>query len=440
MLKHLTTLRNWIEPGTASAGWIAWLVVAIGAFAVGATSKTNSVTDNYRSAAHAWLHAEPMYFPGGDGWLYPPQSALLFVPVELMPRWLGEGLWRCAWVMLMAWGVWRLTRLANGLAWRDAAADMVSVFRRDLTSPGALEAERAGRASSVDLYFLVTLLTIPACLGSIQNGQTNMPLGAAIVLACVSVAERRWWWCVGWCMFGLVCKPLMVVPMLLVVACWPRALVGRMAGGLIVFALLPLIHLDPGYAIGQYEAGVKKVLEAGELRTRLFANLPGMLAEFGVAVPEGVMTAVRVGSAGIVLGLCWLSARRDGVGRAALVTLALSAAYLMLMNPRTEGNSYCVLGPALAAWAGLWLAGPRRGAIDSVIAGLLVVGCVQLGVAHLISGPVFGRGNDLTLRPLVALVFGALVAWQVASERVFLTKCGGLRGSGDGERGNTLQS
>ncbi|MBX9737778.1 MAG: DUF2029 domain-containing protein [Phycisphaerales bacterium] len=427
MFKHLTTLRNWIEPGTASAGWLAWLVGAIGAFVVGATSKTNSVTGNYRAAAHAWLHAEPMYFPGGDGWLYPPQSALLFVPVEWMPRGLGEGLWRCAWVVLMAWAVWRLTRLVNGLAWREASADVASVFRRDPIGPGALDAERAGHASRIDLFFLVSLLTIPACLGSIQNGQTNLPLGAAIVLACVSVAERRWWWCVAWCMFGLLCKPLMVVPILLVVACWPRALVGRMAVGLLVFAVLPMIHLDTRYALGQYEAGVRKVLEAGELKTRLFANLPGMLAELGVAVPEGVMTVVRVGSAGIVLGLCWLSARRDGVGRAALVTLALSTAYLMLMNPRTEGNSYCVLGPALAAWAGLWLTGLRRVVVESVIAGLLVGGCVLLGVAHLISGPVFGRGNDLTLRPVVAVAFAALVAWQVVAGRVFVAKIGGLR-------------
>ncbi len=422
MLKHVSTLRNWVEPGTIWAGWIAWGVFALAAFVIGLSGKANSVTTNYRAASHAWLHTERMYFPGGDGWIYLPQSALLFAPMHALPERLGEGVWRCAWVMLMAWAVWRLTRVLNSVGGVAPALDDVGWLDRGRVRPDEREAMYAGIAPRVDLFFLVTLLTIPACFGSVQNGQTNMPLGAAIVLACVSALDRRWWWCVAWCVFGLMCKPVMIVPILLLTACWVRPLMGRMALGLLIFAALPLVNWNSAYALREYHAGVLKVFEAGAMREREFANLGGLLADLQLKIPDVAMTVLRVVAAGGVLVICWLSARRDGLTRGALVTLALSAAYLMVMNPRTEGNSYSVLGPALAAWAALWLMRPARRPGHTLIAWTLVVGCVLLGGAHLITGPVFARGNDLSLRPLVALVFGGLLIWRVLADDVIRMK------------------
>ncbi len=422
MFKHVSTLRNWIEPGTARAGWIAWGVLAIAAFVMGVVGKANSVTGNYRAASHAWIHSERMYFPGGDGWLYPPQSALLFVPMHALPERLGEGVWRCAWVALMAWAVWRLTRVLNRVREVAPAFDRVGWLDRGTFTRSDRAGSTAASGAGYDLFFLVTLLTIPACFGSVQNGQTNMPLGAAIVLACVSVAERRWWWCVAWCAFGLVCKPLMVVPILLLVACWFRPLAWRMALGLVVFAALPLLHWNWEYALREYHAGVLKVFEAGSLRDRAFANLGGLLADTRLQIPDAAMTAIRLATAGLVLAACWLSARRDGATRGALVTLALATAYLMLMNPRTEGNSYCVLGPALAAWTALELTRPVRARHAGFVSAVLIVGCILLGIAHLITGPIYSRGSDLSLRPLVALAFGGLVFWRVLRGDVFSPK------------------
>jgi hypothetical protein len=61
-------------------------------------------------------------------------------------------------------------------------------------------------------------------------------------------------------------------------------------------------------------------------------------------------TLLRLAAALVVLGLCFVAHRSSSRRRAALYLVAFTSVYLMLFNPRTENNTYCVLGPALAAF------------------------------------------------------------------------------------------
>jgi hypothetical protein len=70
----------------------------------------------------------------------------------------------------------------------------------------------------------------------------------------------------------------------------------------------------------------------------------------GITVPESAQTALRLAAALGTLVLCWLSRRRhDAVGSAVFV-FSLSVVYLMLFSPRTENNTYAMLGPAIAVF------------------------------------------------------------------------------------------
>lgn len=431
---HLADLHNWAGPGTARSAWMLWCVFAVVMGLLATRSTTQTVTDNYRFAAQSWLDSASMYKTGADGWLYPPQGALLFVPFQLLPTKVGECLWRIACVMLLAWSVRSATRAFAG-AWLD---------RRPL--------------AWADGFFICSLLVIPASLGSALNGQTNLPLGACIALACAAVVQQRWWACAAWCVLGLMCKPLMMVPMLLIAALWLRRIWPAMLGAVVVFAALPLLHTDWAYAMEQYRLGISKVMEAGSFRERAFADMVGMLGQWGVVVPatpaaESAMTLLRGLTAMLVLLVCYfaLVTRRSEQGLpmstanplgptgpirplglmgvlaqlapsrvlavlrdppnardGALCVMALSACYLMLMNPRTEGVSYCIAALPVALMATLAIIASRR-AIAAALMGVIVV----YAAAHEIARPITGQSNDLLLRPLVTLFVAGMVVWFV---------------------------
>ena len=60
------------------------------------------------------------------------------------------------------------------------------------------------------------------------------------------------------------------------------------------------------------------------------------------------MTGVRLALAVGALALSWKAVGRWGGPRASILMLAVATTYLMLCNPRTQENSYVILGPAIA--------------------------------------------------------------------------------------------
>jgi hypothetical protein len=126
------------------------------------------------------------------------------------------------------------------------------------------------------------------------------------------------------------------------------------------------------------------------------------------------MTAVRAGAAVATLAYSWWATRRMGrVGAAALVWTA-GVSYLMVFNPRTEGNTYVILAPALALLGAWSFFGPWTRGRDA----LLVLACVVLAFAHVF----FYKQHDLWLRPAVALATWAwlgLIALAPGVRRTF---------------------
>jgi hypothetical protein len=133
--------------------------------------------------------------------------------------------------------------------------------------------------------------------------------------------------------------------------------------------LAPFAFQTPGYVISQYGECLNMLRVAAELgNTDWWAQLFGMLRSFGIQTPGDWQTIARVVAAGCTLLIVVVGFRRFERNRAWVWLYAMTAVYLMLFNPRTENNTYCVLGPAIGfflaeevvlrkqqAWGGLLL-------------------------------------------------------------------------------------
>ena len=71
------------------------------------------------------------------------------------------------------------------------------------------------------------------------------------------------------------------------------------------------------------------------------------LRVWGLDVPEKVQTVIRLAAALGTLGLCFFVRRRYDAARSAVFVYSLAALYLILFSPRTENNTYAMLGPVI---------------------------------------------------------------------------------------------
>jgi hypothetical protein len=334
-----------------------------------------SVTPEYHRAARLWWKSEPLYTGGEHGFLYMPQSAMAYSPLEILPAPLEESLWRLLGLAAYAVGI-------GGLAWR--------LFPR-----------QAGSA-----FMFASLFAVPGALGSAANGQTNLHMAGLFALAACTAMDRRWWWTTLWLILALVCKPTSMVMILLFGAIWWRSMSWRLAIGIAAFLVAPFLHPHPSYVVEQYRDFIEKAARAA-VPPDLFQDIRGLLISFGLPAPEKLLTAVRAIAALGTLAAGWLAVRRfDWIGP--VYVLALGAAYLMLFNPRTEGLSYVILAPAAAIWATRELLNRRW----LPFAGLLVL-CLSFQFSTQIT---LGKKN-YWVRPLGTIGFAALVLVEIARRR-----------------------
>ncbi len=375
------------------AAWIIWLVTTIAiCMSVAAKPLERTVTMNYRVAADAFWHQQPMYSEGQHGWLYPPQGAVLYSLFEAIPSVAaGEVLWRIVITSLFAFSMFRLGRVAMGS-----------------------ESHRFGGVT----FLILTLSSMALAAGCMRNGQMNLPLAGLFVLACCDLGKKQWWWATLWLCLALVAKPIALPIVMLAGALFP-ALWWRLPIGLVAVVLLPFINPNWTYVVEQYQAALVKMKSAGEPGAGVFSDIVGMCQVFpfvgpGKSVPldidPRVLTVVRGGAAVATLGLAFLAQRRFGFVQGSLYLLLLGTGYLMLFNPRTEGNSYPMFVPmvgVLFAWAVL---------IDKKLktAIALLVAIVLFAAAHEFYK---NKLDSLWIRPLCTLIICGIGAVQIIRAR-----------------------
>lgn len=332
-----------------------------------------TVTSEYRQASEKWWAGkESPYNMSQVGYLYLPQEAILYTPFQVLPKRVGEPLWRWTGLALLAVGLWRVATLI-----------------------GPDQQER--------LFLGATLLAIPAALSSARNGQVNLPLTGLMLLSVSSLAARQWNITTLWLLLAVMLKPIALAPALLAATCYP-ALRLRLAGGLLVCLGAAYLHPDAAYVTGEYGHFWSKLMLAGQPANQDFSDFFGMLWHWGIHPAPMVISGLRALAAVIAL-LFSLRVMRLFTGQRPLQAfgvMLLASIYLMLFNPRTEENSYVIIAGFVALLAARdVLAGATRSAL------LLSLFCLALAVENY-GYPIFPL-TKIWFKPFITSLFAVLL-------------------------------
>ena len=331
------------------AAWFGWVLLFIATAAIIlVVGNTRSVVVNYRVAGMAWLNGEGLYdLSGVGGFTYLPQAAILFIPFSLLPEIAGEVVWRAINITVFVLGIRSITRLAAARTVRE-------------------------------LFPLATLVALPLAWDCARNGQATLIMTGLMLLAVVDLARERWWRSALWLSLSVAVKPIAIVLPLLVMAL-DRPMAWRVPAALAALALLPFAAQHPAYVGEQYAGFLHNTVTAAHVGAvdKGWTTPFNALQLVGVLVPERVQTGIRLAAAAGTLALCAIAHRRRDASAMGVYLYALAATYLMLFSPRTENNTYAMLGPAIAVFlAGAFLVEQRlrEGVLLSCIALAIVSG------------------------------------------------------------------
>jgi alpha-1,2-mannosyltransferase len=360
--------------------WFGWATLFLVTAAIIIAGSNRTVVPSYLLAASNWMAGRGLYDGTGvGGFVYLPQAAILFVPFAMIPKILGEVLWRLI----------NIGTLAVGL--RGFAAI-------------------AGEKSRTDLFPLMTLVTIPLAWDCARNGQATLIITGLMLLSVVDISRCRWWRATLWLSLGVAVKPLVIVLVLLVMAI-DRPMTWRLLLGMGAVALAPFVTQHPTYVLQQYLACLHNTTMAAHVSVAAhgWTSPFTALRLVGFDVPEHVQTVIRVVAALVTLTLCIMARRWYDADRSAMFVFSLAVVYLTLFSPRTENNTYAMLGPSIAVFLALAFLVENRfsaGILLSCIAVVLVGGRL---FEHLLAPHTEG----IWLSPLMATCFSVYLLAQL---------------------------
>jgi len=336
------------------------------------------VVPNYRFAATHWWDSTSMYPGGTHGFLYAPPFAVLFSALNfLRPEVLGEILWRALGFGLFAWGLWKLAGVSS---------------RQD------------GRIGTSDPTFLcLVLLAVPASLASINNGQTNLPLSASLVLTALAIRDQKWMPAVLLLSLSLVLKPIALAPWLLAFAVIP-AMRRPLLLGIPGLVLVGFLHPNPSYAWGQWVEFFVKLSHSYTPENLRVSDIFGAVGKAGLGIPPLMEKGIRASACLGALIWVWRSYRFQGLTAASWALWVSTALVFTVLNPRVETNSYVLISPLLAFVAtGYW----REGAGDRWKG--LVLAAASIGLMCDGMGLYIYKATDVWFKPLIVLLVSPLL-------------------------------
>jgi len=357
--------------------WTGWAALFLVVTAIILSGTDRTVVPAYRTAALNWLAGRGLYDGTGiGGFVYFPQAAILFIPFALLPQVLGEVLWRLV---------------------------IIGAFAAGLRSFAAFAGEKTGQ----ELFPLMTLVAIPLAWDCARNGQATLIMTGFMLLAVTDAARNSWWRATLWLALGVAIKPLAMVLALLIAAI-DRPATWRVLLGMIVLALSPFATQHPVFVLQQYSACLQNMTTAAHIAVAAHgwtSPFTALRAVAGVDVPEHIQTTMRLLGAAVTLGLCFFTRRRHDAARSAVFLFSLAVLYLMIFSPRTENNTYAMLGPAMGVFlAEAFLVEKRTGE------GILLTAMVLVLVgSRWIERLLAPRAESIWLSPLIAICFAVYI-------------------------------
>lgn len=323
-------LRTWFHSRTgwekaAAVVWCAILLFVCVRVFLHPTRRT--VYPLFSASGELWWASGELYEPHRpkealEGYRYAPICAILFTPFAFMPDSIGGVLWR-----LVSMGA-----LFAAFAW----------FARAVL-PGSL----SGRSLA-----LMFLLAAPLSLQSVNNGQANMLVIAAMLGAVAAVAEERWNLASILIAIAVVFKLYPLALGLTLMVLYPRQLGWRIPLACAAAFLAPFLTQPFDYVVDQYAKWI--ALLRSEDRSdigleHMYRDLWLLIHLYGLPISRTAYLVIQVLGGAIVAVVCW-QRQRSGwlMPRLLTATLALTTAWMMLLGPATESSSFALLAPSFA--------------------------------------------------------------------------------------------
>src|SRR5438132_8575667 len=194
---------------------------------------SHTVYDIYARACQHWWTGQDLYRAlGTDYYRYSPLFAISMTPWALLRDSWGGALWRIFSGLLYAAGL---------RAWAGKTL-----------SEGSSQWQRAA------LFMLV----LPLSLHSMQNGQANVVMLAALLLGLAAASTEKWNQAAGWLALATLIKGYPLALALLLAALYPRRFLFRYAIALAAGLLLPFATQRPEFVIEQYRSWLVHLQES----------------------------------------------------------------------------------------------------------------------------------------------------------------------------------
>lgn len=335
--RPLVAARNvWIT--RALCLW-ALLAVAVGVKTLISPDR-HTVFPKCAARAVGWWSGEPLYvrYEGLGRFPYSPTFAIMLSPFAMLGHCFGAVLWTWLNIGVYVWGLRRLVRDVLPGSW-----------------PPLKEAA-----------FLA--LAMLGAIRGVWNAQSNALIIGLLMVGLAEVARQRWWRA-AFLMAGATYLKLWpaVIP-LLVLTLWPRRFAGRFLVAMAAGALLPFLTQPFSVVCDQYRDWFALLGTLSTVLTHSYRDIWTLSLLFDRPVPATAYRIAQAAAGLIVLSHChWQSKRLSSTRWTLMVVLGAGSAWMMLLGPAVEYNTYVVLAPAVT-WALLSAFEARRARALAAIA------------------------------------------------------------------------
>ena len=177
-------------------------------------------------------------------------------------------------------------------------------------------------------------LTLGGSTVGIWSSQSNALLMASIALALAAIVRQRWWTVSILLAVPVFIKiwPLAIV--LLLVAFWPRQLIGRFAVACAGLAAVPFLTRPPRIVAWQYCEWYKSLTDNTKGRWPGYRDAWTIWEQLYPPVNRHVYMAIQLAAALGVLGWCWWQYRRELPPPASKGTVPFSLRRKLGQSPR----------------------------------------------------------------------------------------------------------
>jgi Glycosyltransferase family 87 len=219
-------------------------------------------------------------------------------------------------------------------------------------------------ALSRNQFAWLALLCLPLTVQSLNNGQANLIVVAAMLATVAAVCQGRWNLAAVFMALAFVCKIYPLALGLLLIGLYPRQLSWRIGLAVVVSMLAPFLLQHPSYVLDQYDKWI--VLLRADDRTSATAenmhrDLWLLVDIYALPVSRPLYRLLQIGAGAGVAALLWWRQRHGWSNKALLTsTLALAVTWMLALGPVVESSTFVLLAPSFACSIVAALQGPWR--------------------------------------------------------------------------------